>query len=95
MRKRAAVPEGRFATADSAAVEHERMHAHLCQVNDGLACEAQDLHDGLERLREQCNTHAAGVRALEVGGVRLAHDLHYTLAAVDNEEQVQARLLLT
>jgi hypothetical protein len=35
------------------------------------------------------------VRALEVGGVRLAHDLHYTLAAVDNEEQVQARLLLT
>jgi hypothetical protein len=71
----AAALKGRLVAADSAAVEHKRMHAYLRQVNDGLVCEAQELHDELEGLRGHCERHAVAVRALEVGRARIAHGL--------------------
>jgi chromosome segregation ATPase len=88
----AAALEGRLAMADSAAAEHKRMHAHLRQVNEGLAREAQELHDGLEKMRGECDRHAAAVRALEVGRARIAHGLLDALAAVDADAAVEVRL---
>jgi hypothetical protein len=80
---RAADLGSRLAVADSAAEQHSRMHAHLVEVNRGLAREAQELHEGLTRLRQECAGHAATVEALEVARSRLVHGLQAALAAVD------------